>query len=62
MFTMAHLSSIKSAFLYNPKVHNFIIFFGTSFNIQKANDNLFNKYVVYKINQYIAMNIENYSL
>ena len=59
---MAGPSSIRSAFSHDPEVHDFKILFGPSFNVQEANYNLLNKYVVYKVNQYRAMNIEDYSL
>ena len=62
LFTMAGPSSIRSAFSHDPEVHDFKILFGPSFNVQEANYNLLNKYVVYKVNQYRAMNIEDYSL
>ncbi len=59
---MAGLSSIRSALLYDPEVHNFKILFGPSYNIQEANYNLLNKYIVYKVNQYQAIDIKDYSL
>ena len=59
---MAGPSKIRSVLSHDPEVHNFKIFFGPSFNIQKANYNLLNKYVVYKVNQYWVINIEDYSL
>lgn len=48
---MVDFLSIKSVFLYNLKIHNFKIFFGLSFNIQKTDYNLFNKDIIYKVNQ-----------
>ena len=59
---MVGLSNNQSAFLHNPEVHNFKILFRTSFNIQEADYNLLNKYVIYKINQYQIININGYSL
>ncbi|MCJ1344272.1 hypothetical protein MMC31_002475 [Peltigera leucophlebia] len=58
---MASPSSIRSAFSHDPEVHDFKILFGPSFNVQEADYDLLNKYVVYKVNQYRAMNIEDYS-
>lgn len=62
LFIMAVFSSIKNAFLHNLKVCNFQFFFRPSFNVQKTDYNLLNKYIIYKVNQYQAMNIKNYSL
>ncbi len=59
---MAGPSSIKSIFSYDSEVYNFKILFRSSLNIQETNYNLLNKYVIYKINQYQAINIEDYSL
>ncbi len=58
---MVGTSNNKSMFLYNLKVYNFKILFEPSLNIQEADYNLFNKYIVYKVKQYQAMNIEDYS-
>lgn len=59
---MTDFSSIRSIFLQNSKVSNLKIIFKFSFNVQKVDYNLFNKYVIYQVNQYKAMNIEHYSL
>lgn len=58
---MAGPSSIRSAFMHDSEVHNFKSSFRPSFNFQKADYNLFNKYVVYKVNQYQAINIKDYN-
>ncbi len=47
---MADPSNIRNTFLYNPKVNNLKILFGFSFNIKKTDYNLFNKYIIYKVN------------
>ena len=62
LFTIASPSSTRSVFSHNLKVHDFNALFELSFNIQKADYNLLNKYVIYKVNQYQAINIEDYSL
>lgn len=59
---MTGFSSIRSALLHNLEVYNFKILFGPSLNIQEVDYDLLNKYVVYKVNQYQAINIEDYSL
>ena len=59
---MAGPSSTRSAFSHDPEVHDFNALFEPSFNVREADYNLLNKYVVYKVNQYRAMNIEDYSL
>lgn len=41
---------------------NIKIFFEFYFDIQKANYNLLNKYFIYKLNKYIVIHIEDYSL
>lgn len=48
--------------MHNLEIQNFKIFFGLNFNVQEVDYDLLNKYVVYKINQYQVMSIENYSL
>lgn len=48
--------------MYDSEVQDLKILFGLRFNVQKADNDLLNKYVVYKVNQYRAMNIEDYSL
>ncbi len=58
---MAGPSRIKSALSYDPEVHDFKVLFGPSFNVQEADYDLLNKYVVYKANEYRVMNIEDYS-
>lgn len=58
---MLGLLNIRSALLYDPKVYDFKILFGLSFNSQEVHYNLLNKYVIYKINQYQIINIKNYS-
>lgn len=57
---MAGLSGIRSIFSYNLEVYNFKILFRPSFNFQEADYNLLNKYIIYKVNQYQAINIKNY--
>lgn len=47
--------------MHSPEVYNFKILFRFSFNVQEADYNLLNKYVIYKVIQYQAMNIEDYS-
>ena len=47
---MASPSSIRKAFLHDPEVYDFKILFRLSFNIEEANYDLLNKYVVYKVN------------
>lgn len=62
---MAGPSSISSTplpdLLYIPEVNNQKILFYPRFDIQTADYDLLNKYVIYKFNQYIAINIEDYS-
>lgn len=57
---MASLLSIKTIFLHDLEVHNFKIFFKLNFKIQETNYNLLNKYILYKVNQYQVINIEDY--
>ncbi len=45
---MAGLWSILSTLFYNPEVNNLKSLFGPSFNIQTADYDLLNKYVIYK--------------
>lgn len=59
---MVGSSNIKSLFLYGPKVHDFTTLFEHNFNVQEADDNLLNKYAIYKVNEYQVMNIEDYNL
>lgn len=49
---MAGLLNIKSAFLYNLEIQNFKSLFELSFNIKETDYNLFNKYIIYIVNQY----------
>lgn len=56
------LSSIKNAFLYDLEIYDFKTFFRPSFNIQKTNYNLRNKYFIYKVNQCPTMNGKYYNL
>ena len=47
---MSRFPRILSAPLYNLEVNNLNIFFGLNFDVQTANFDLFNKYVIYKFN------------
>lgn len=58
---MSDFSRITNAFLHNLKIYNSKIFFKDSFNIQKVDKNLLNISMIYKVNQYQVMNIENYT-
>ena len=62
LLIMAGPSSISSALSNDAKVINPKILFGHSFDIQKADNDLLNKYVIYKFNQYAEMNVEDYCL
>lgn len=59
---MTDPSSIISIFLHDLKVNNYNILFKSSFDIQETDKDLLNKYIIYKFNQYTAMNIEYWSL
>lgn len=59
---MANLSSIKSTFFYNLEVHDYRILIRHSFNIKESDYDILNKYVIYKANEYQAINIKDYCL
>ena len=59
---MSRPPSILSASLHNLEVNNLNILFSPNFDIQTADFDLFNKYVIYKFNQYVVGNIKDYSL
>lgn len=58
-FIIADLLSTLSAFLYNPEVNNLKIFFGPC---KKANNNSFNKYIIYKFNRHLLYNRQIYQI
>lgn len=58
---MLGLSNIFSVFLYDTKTANLKILFAQRFKVQRNNHHLLNKFIIYKFNQYIALNVENYS-
>lgn len=59
---MSYSLSILSIPLHNLEVDNLNILFGPSFNICIADYDLFNKYIIYKFNQYAIVNIKDYGL
>ena len=59
---MLRLPIILSILLHNLEINNLTIFFGPNFDVQIADFDLLNKYVIYKFNQYTVGNIEDYSL
>lgn len=59
---MACFLSILSTFLHIPEVNNLKKNFSLSFDIQKADYNLLNMYIMYKFNKYETINIKDYSL
>lgn len=62
LFTMSALLSILSALLQNHEADNIKILFVKGFNIQIADHVLLNKWVIYRVNKYIAINIKDYDL
>lgn len=48
--------------LHDPEINNLKILFECKFNFQKADNNLLNKYAIYKFNQYAEINIKDYYL
>ena len=55
-------SSISSALLHKPEAVDLKIFFANSMDIQTADHDILNKYIIHRFNQYAAANTEDYSL
>lgn len=53
--------NILSTFLHNFKPNNLKILFDNNIDIETTDHNIFNKYIIHKFNQYIAINAKNYS-
>lgn len=62
MFIIASPLSVSSNLLHNPKTTNLEVFFAQRFNIQIADHDLINKFVIQKLNQYTALNANDYQL
>lgn len=63
---MVDTSNILSVYSYIPsqnyKATNFKLFFVQEFNIRTTDYILFNKWVIYSFNQYIALNTKDFDL
>ena len=59
---MSHPPSILSPLLHNLEVNDSNILFVWNFDIQTADFDSLNKYVIYKFDQYTIRNIKDYSL
>lgn len=59
---MASLLNVSNVLLHNLKTTNLEILFAQEFNIDKANHNLINKFVIHRFNQYKALNAKDRSL
>ena len=51
--------SILNVLSHNPKVVNLKILFANNMDIQIVDHNIFNKYIIYKLNQYAAANVKD---
>ena len=59
---MAGLLSISSALSHDPETAYLKILFAQGFNIQTADHDLLNKFVIHRFNQYAALDAEDYGL
>lgn len=56
---MLELLNPLSMLLHNPKAVNLTVFFASIRNIKTSDHDIFNKYALYKFNQYKGTNAKN---